>query len=122
VEYLHRTVKDYLERDDIWEGILDATSGASFSPNISLCRSFIVQLKILDPENLYGQSFWDLVTWCIQCAAVAERDLGSPQVQLLEGRLYAASQIVLKPKGNGMTFVQPFWGTPSSAGYHWTST
>jgi hypothetical protein len=35
---------------------------------------------------------------------------------------YAPSQIVSKPRQNGTTFVQTFWGTPSSTGYHWTST
>jgi hypothetical protein len=54
VEYLHRTVKDYLARDDVWEGILHATIGTSFNPNVSLCKSSIVMLKILDPEHLYG--------------------------------------------------------------------
>ena len=68
VQYLHRTVKDYLERPDIWNRIL-LTTGHSFDPNVSLCRSFIVQIKMLTRESLTLKNFWNLVLPCMYYAA-----------------------------------------------------
>jgi hypothetical protein len=41
VEYLHLTVKDFLERQDIWEFIKGA-SHVEFSANVSPCRSHLL--------------------------------------------------------------------------------
>lgn len=47
LDFLHRTVKDYLERDDIKKKILEATP-KDFNPAASWSQAFIVRLRNLD--------------------------------------------------------------------------
>lgn len=44
VEYLHRTVKDFLENPEICNILLGATQ-PPFDPNVSLSRAFLLRLK-----------------------------------------------------------------------------
>jgi hypothetical protein len=57
VQYLHRTVKDFLEKRDVREMILSHTRQTDFDPYISLVRSQLLQLKSapglpMTPEKL----------------------------------------------------------------------
>jgi hypothetical protein len=52
VQFLHRTVRDYLAQDPIWSKQLDQTKGSDFSPHIALVRSYIIQLKAIVPSWL----------------------------------------------------------------------
>jgi hypothetical protein len=61
VEFLHRTVLDFLDRPEIWEQFLAATDN-SFKPNAALAQSWLLQLKwvysdTLSVPCLYGTSF-----------------------------------------------------------------
>lgn len=47
VQYLHRTVRDYIERENIWESLMLKTADSNFEPNISLLQSCILQIKVL---------------------------------------------------------------------------
>ncbi|KAF8850535.1 hypothetical protein BDZ45DRAFT_696655 [Acephala macrosclerotiorum] len=60
VQYLHRTVQEYLERSSIWETVVSRTAGTTFNPNISMLRSCVFQLKAT-PSGQITQSFWRLV-------------------------------------------------------------
>lgn len=40
VQYLHRTVRDYLKRGDIWEHIVPGT-GHSLDVDLTLCGGFL---------------------------------------------------------------------------------
>ena len=46
VDFLHRTVKDFLDTPVIWNRIL-SQSGPDFNPDVSLMRSYLLQLKWL---------------------------------------------------------------------------
>ena len=45
VQYLHRTVKDFLEKQDVRKMILSHTEPTDFDPCLSLLRSYILLLK-----------------------------------------------------------------------------
>jgi hypothetical protein len=45
VEYLHRTVKDFIQKSDVWNKLLNSTK-LSFDPGLCLCVSRIAYLKI----------------------------------------------------------------------------
>lgn len=47
VEFLHRTVRDFLYRDEVWSKLQSYTS-ASFHPEQALCRSYVLQMKCVD--------------------------------------------------------------------------
>jgi len=121
VKYLHRTVQDLLERADNWEKFTAAT-GKSFSPNEALCKSFILQLKVLHPRYLMPHSFWQIVAFCVEHYARTERESGATQVQVLDELDSAATAWSQLPGPFGYTFVQFFWRTNAGAKYHWTST
>lgn len=121
VKYLHRTVQDLLERADNWEKFT-ATTGKSFSPNEALCTSFILQLKVLHPRYIMPHSFWQIVAFCVEHYARAERESGTTQVQVLDELDSAATAWSQLQGPFGHTFVHFFWRTEACAKYHWTST
>ncbi|KAH6987851.1 hypothetical protein BKA56DRAFT_281198 [Ilyonectria sp. MPI-CAGE-AT-0026] len=45
VLFLHRTVFDWLAKPEVWSEVLSITVGSGFSPNLSMLRSCIMQLK-----------------------------------------------------------------------------
>jgi hypothetical protein len=47
IQYLHRTVRDFLERPDIWSMLLKRTECSRFSPKVALLQSYILQLKVV---------------------------------------------------------------------------
>jgi hypothetical protein len=58
ISYLHRTVKDYLEQEDIWNGILSHTANSNFDPTISLLMFYVMELKTTNiaskTESIYS--------------------------------------------------------------------
>lgn len=114
-------MKDLLERADNWEKFTTAT-GKSFSPNEALCKSFIIQLKVLHPRYLMPHSFWQIIAFCIEHFARAERESGTTQVHLLDELDSAATAWSQLPGPFGHSFVHFFWRTEEGSKYHWTST
>ena len=53
VEYLHRTVKDFMEKESTWARIKAMTPSA-FEPNFSLCKSYLIQLKMIKGPDIDG--------------------------------------------------------------------
>lgn len=51
VRYLHRTVRDYLEQENVWTTIIALTRNSDFNPNVSLLKSCLLQLKTSPIEN-----------------------------------------------------------------------
>ncbi|KFZ19148.1 hypothetical protein V502_03810, partial [Pseudogymnoascus sp. VKM F-4520 (FW-2644)] len=64
VDFLHRTVRDCFLGDDM-QTLLRNWIEAPFNPHIALCRSFVMQMKIIQPTRDHGMSldppFFDLV-------------------------------------------------------------
>ncbi|KAL1968653.1 hypothetical protein VTN77DRAFT_1479 [Rasamsonia byssochlamydoides] len=81
VEYLHRTVKDFIESPRIWSKITRGTDEL-FNPHRALCNSFLFQLKTLSIRT--GTKLLDIVGWCIEFAIQLEADTGEPQVAYLD--------------------------------------
>ena len=52
VQYLHRSVKDYLDQPAVWEKMISHTNSTVFDPSISLLRSFVIQSKAaIEPQT-----------------------------------------------------------------------
>ena len=47
VQYLHRTVRDFLETDEHWSGLLVHTARTDFDPFVSMMKSCVQRLRIL---------------------------------------------------------------------------
>jgi len=73
VEYLHRTVKDFLEQPDVWQQIVAATD-ANFQPHLALARSYVLQLKWVhfNTPAVVPKETWNAIFWVIEYCALAE--------------------------------------------------
>jgi len=83
IQYLHRTVKDYLDQTQVWTRIISHTEGTDFSPHCSLLRSCLMQLKTL-PSLQYGEKLWLIATAALEYAHSADDNTGKANVALLE--------------------------------------
>jgi hypothetical protein len=45
IRYLHRTVKEYLESDEVYKELVEATKGEQFEPHLCLLQGCILKLK-----------------------------------------------------------------------------
>ena len=72
VQYLHRTVKDFLEDPKVWAR-LTASSKGMFDPYMALCRSHVSQLKVglFQPSEV--TNFLEDVIKCIANARLCEK-------------------------------------------------
>ncbi|KAF2184494.1 hypothetical protein K469DRAFT_688947 [Zopfia rhizophila CBS 207.26] len=84
VGYLHRTVKDYLEKLEVWGRIL--TSTPSFDENEALCRSFLLHIKGLELDTTLTtlNVVWSAVTNIITYADTTQLTLLPDKVAYLD--------------------------------------
>ncbi|KAF2118452.1 hypothetical protein BDV96DRAFT_643697 [Lophiotrema nucula] len=73
VVYLHRTVKDFLDQEEVWAKVLAAT-GNSFNVQGSWCRSSISVLKTMLTTHLGISQFWTQVTHCVEMAVEMKKE------------------------------------------------
>lgn len=81
VSYMHRTVKDYLEKNDTRVLLRCRTGGASaspFDPNLAILRSYVLQLKVLDfavpADQDPSSNAWDYIHSAIRHARRVDTD------------------------------------------------
>jgi len=83
VQYLHRTVRDYLESAKIWGSLVSHTSNSDFHPYRSLFTSLILALKVhrsgITPVDLSLR-----VHAAMAYAFKADSDTGQPHVELVD--------------------------------------
>jgi hypothetical protein len=117
VQYMHRTVKDFISTPDVWAFIMSG-SEKHFMPKACLCRSFILQLKTLSPVSLWvsdGQ-FWDMILWGLEYAvSVANTSLES-HIWLLDSLDQAATSVSWARGGQIITLLEKYKLSESS---HW---
>jgi hypothetical protein len=126
VQYLHRTVKDFLERPEIWCKIVAAIA-PPFHPLIALYASHLLQLKSLDPQSMSRAHLWNTLTWAIEYAASAELHLThSDYVTYLDEIDRVASKLCERPLMSGSTFTYRHAPKVNNDKVklcvHWTST
>ena len=86
VDFLHRTVRDFLQSEDA-QDMLRKRIKTMFSPNTSLCKAFLAQIKsiLMRPEYLANSGpLVDLVNDMVHYARDSECRHGVAQSQLLD--------------------------------------
>jgi hypothetical protein len=85
VDYLHKSVADFLAKDDIWDNITTHTSQARFDANTALLRSFMMQVKCaeIEKEHHYYMMF-SLLERAMIFAEMAEKSTGFASTTLLD--------------------------------------
>ncbi|KAE9378243.1 hypothetical protein N431DRAFT_452364 [Stipitochalara longipes BDJ] len=114
VAYLHRTVRDFIKKPDIWAELLSAT-GAAFDPRKRVSVAHASRLKVLPTNSLNSvvleeyashmrdaKNFWEEVVGCIQTIAYYGPDK-KPQetsLRILEEVKNTVDQIVTRGVSN----------------------
>jgi hypothetical protein len=83
VQYLHRTVRDYLEKPDIWSNILAHTSESNFDANSRMLSSCILQMKI-SMTSTQSHGLWYMALDAMSYAHRADSQIGISNAALLE--------------------------------------
>jgi hypothetical protein len=83
IQYLHRTVKDYLHQPDTWSILLSHTAGTPFSPHTALLKSCILQLKHLDSAQRFD-SLWRIASTAMYHARYSDSEESAPLEALLD--------------------------------------
>jgi hypothetical protein len=73
VQYIHRTLRDYLEKPAVWNLVVGHTTNPGFHPCLALLRACVLQLKIIPhPTDKTGQNLTRLNS-CQYCGNAALR-------------------------------------------------
>jgi hypothetical protein len=68
-QYLHITVRDYLEKPDIWGDLLSWTADSDFDANLACLRSSMLRLKTMPWPT--GWQYWERHAWTLLEIAVS---------------------------------------------------
>ena len=83
VQYLHRTVKDFVEMPHVWAKISNATDD-SFDPVKCLANSYLWQLKTSSYPERGRAFFWNTVLWALDFAMLIDQRTGKPQIAYIK--------------------------------------
>lgn len=86
LQYLHRTVKDYLEQPSVWSTITVKTECLDFDPNISLLKSCLLQMKAahLQGRKIIPEAIWRCVSLGLEYSRQAELNQNTAYIPLLD--------------------------------------
>jgi len=99
VQYLHRTVRDFMSRADIWDYIVSGT-GKSFDPDAALSAAMLLQIKTTllntyqSAETL--ESFWQYLELCVHHAIQFESRAKDAHISIVM-ELERVGDIYFKP-------------------------
>jgi len=125
VQYLHRTVKDFLNRPDIWEYIISG-SPTLFDCDISLFGGFLFQIKSLSMSIQIMPRFQFLLDRSIIHSIKFESTKPDLHIASLKELEQAADTLFGSSHSNGRTWLEELFGSRRSLVYnrstaHWTT-
>jgi hypothetical protein len=83
VQYLHRTVKDFLRRPEVWNYIISGTT-QSFEPDICLLGVSLMNVKCLPMSEKVLPAFEKGIARCTKYSAKAENRKSDHHIELLQ--------------------------------------
>jgi adenylate kinase family enzyme len=122
VSYLHRTVRDFIEREDIWNKLLSATEGTDFDPSLRLAAAYLVGIKTFDPDD-HAPPLWSNVFYVIEYVGTADPHCNSAQMQYLKELDRACAIYTTTPDALNTCYLDRYkaesWDHPAP---YWTAT
>ncbi|KAF4943245.1 hypothetical protein FGADI_13536 [Fusarium gaditjirri] len=82
VQYLHQTVKDFLEMPETWDRLM-AMNEEPFDPCIALAKSYLLQLKTMDTAQIKIDGIWERALDCISYTKRSVQNNGPVQMELM---------------------------------------
>lgn len=97
VQYLHRTVKDYISSERA-QKTLQIPTTSSFNPHQSLCAGNLAHLKTFDDSRILvpGTPFWDSIERCLYSAAQLQSDSPASTMSLLDELRQVGNRIAVQ--------------------------
>ncbi|EON98465.1 hypothetical protein UCRPA7_6007 [Phaeoacremonium minimum UCRPA7] len=120
IDYLHRTVKDFLTSPLMGLQIVQG-SDKSFTPHAGLFRAHLVHLKAVPIDELRPTLFVDVVSRCLDEVCKLSQYDKELHIRYLDALDDAVQQLATKRNANSMTYIETIWGK-GSGDYHWVST
>jgi hypothetical protein len=92
VVFLHRTVKDFLDTPEVWTRIISQSS-PDFNADVSLMRSYLLQIKWLYGSSWEGSAFSALSEEFMEFAARVEESSGEMQLSYVDHFCETATEV-----------------------------
>lgn len=105
VDYLHRTVRDFLLNKETWEKIALITKGTEFNVNQRLCQTCIARAKTQNPETVDGKFLWNTAVLGIEYAVRADPSCDTIQISHLRELDEALNTLAHTPQSSGNTYL-----------------
>ena len=113
VQYLHRTVKDFLISPKVWDWLREA-SETGFEPRLALCKAYLLQLKVCLPYHGWGGTAKACLDHAQQLSKYSNDAKAHSDLALLLAELdHTAETISGVPEANGTGHTHPW--TPGPA-------
>jgi hypothetical protein len=84
VDYLHKSVADFLAKDNVWADIVSHTSGNEFDVNVALLRVYMMRIKYIAPDFGDHSMMRIDIFKALVCAKRAEGSVGTELSALLD--------------------------------------
>ncbi|CZR67693.1 uncharacterized protein PAC_17592 [Phialocephala subalpina] len=97
VQYLHLTVREFLEKAEVWSTLLNSTKSTKFDANLSLLRSDILRLKNIKNSphvQNWTDNQWKIIDLAVAHALMAENSIGDSQTALLDELDHTCHELV----------------------------
>lgn len=82
MQYLHRTVKDFIEQEHVWERIVQTSP--AFDPYLSLCKAMVLEAKTWDPTRVLPRHLCNFVQLALRYASAASNNSHGMLIPLLD--------------------------------------
>lgn len=119
VDFIHRTVCEWIYREDIWEK-LGTFAGVTFDPNLELCRAVVVEFPSTYSVDFDPDAFRDITYLCMSYASRVRETAESAYKlkQILDRLDIKASKLFQTPDERGIFPLAG--GTKEFPSMHWT--
>lgn len=105
IQYLHRTVKDYIEAESSWNYLRKLAP--NFNPHMSLCKAFLLEIKSSDTTTFTIDDIRMLAYTAMQHASEAYREADDETLISLLDTLNKLMTILLKAQNTTMNPQEP---------------
>jgi hypothetical protein len=110
VQYLHRTVKDYLQRPDVWSYILSKAS-STYNPDLMLCGAYMQLLKAVKMHKDVLRDFEHLINICIKYSIRIEPQYKDTHVSTIYEINKVCNELFggVHPDNAGKSWLETLW-------------